>query len=97
MKIPGWLWGLLAGLAAAAAALVMLLAWSRGRRPGQAPDPYQDVPELYLQTGRQELERAEATDLDAQVHQDEVAEILTDPDPDARTARLADLLNRWDP
>jgi len=97
VKIPGWAWGLLAGLVAAAGVVVFYLVAAGRRRPGPAPDPYQDVPALYLETARQELEAARQVDAEAQAVQDEVAEILATPNPDTRTADLAELLNRWNP
>ena len=73
VNVPGWLWGLLAGLAAAAGLVVLLLVGMRPSRPGASPDPFQDVPELYQATARQELERAAVVDAEAQARQDQVA------------------------
>lgn len=97
ITVPGWAWWLLAALLAAAGVVVAFVTFGRLRRPGDSPDPYQDVPALYMETSRQELEQAARTDLEAQEHQDEVATILANPDPDTRTAELARLLDRWSP
>lgn len=97
IRIPGWAWGLLAGLTAAAGLVVMVLAGQRRRRVGEFPDPLEEIPELYQETARQEVERAARVDAEAKVRQAEVAKVLANPDPDARTRDLAQLLDRWDP
>lgn len=95
IRVPGWAWAVLAAVLAAAGVVVMVLAGQRRRRPGD--DPFEDVPELYQVTARQELERAERVDAEAQARQDELAEVLANPDPDARTRNVAELLNKWNP
>ena len=98
IRVPGWAWGLLAGLLAAAGVVLAVLVYRRPRgAPGGLPDPFETTPELYMETTRQELERAERVDAEARERQAEVAEILSNPDPDARTTDLAELLNRWNP
>jgi len=75
----------------------MVLAGQRRRQPGELLDPYQAQPGPYLEASRQELEWAAEARAEAQARQDEVAEVLSNPDPDTRTADLARLLDRWDP
>lgn len=91
VKIPAWLWGLLAGVLGGACLVVAVVT---GQRRRGRPDPYEDVPELYQETTRQELEATAQADERGQARQDELAEVLAEPEADERTEDLAQLLGR---
>ncbi len=91
MTWPRWAWALLGGILAAAGALVFLLA---GGRAEPAADPRAGGQATARALAAAEARQVAALRAVAASRTAEIQRVASTPEPDARTAALAELLNR---